>query len=72
MASSKQVAILVDEIELMDLTMGLCRLEDHWLNMTSDAIKRNEDSGYIVTCNQVINAITELKTKLKVIKEEQF
>ena len=69
---SKQVAILVDEIELMDLTMGLCRLEDHWASMTRDAINRNEDSGYIVTCNQVINAIVDLKTKLKTIKEEQF
>lgn len=69
---NKQVAVLVDEIELMDLTMGLCKLEDHWLGLTRDAVKRNDDSGYIVTCNQVINAIVELKTKLKVIKEEQF
>ena len=68
----KQVAVLVDEIELMDLTMGLCKLEDHWINMTQDAIERNEDNGYIVTCNQVIDAIVELRTKLKVIKEEQF
>ena len=70
--SNKQVAILVDEIELMDLTMGLCRLEDHWLGMTRDAVERHEDSGYIVTCHQVINAIVDLKTKLKTIKEEQF
>ena len=70
--SNKQVAILVDEIELMDLTMGLMRLEDHWLGVTREAVDRNEDSGYIVTCNQVINAIVDLKTKLKTIKEEQF
>lgn len=69
---NKQVAVLVDEIELMDLTMGLCKLEDHWLGLTKDAVERNDDSGYIVTCNQVINAIVDLKTKLKVIKEEQF
>lgn len=70
--SNKQVAVLVDEIELMDLTMGLCRLEDHWLGITRDAVVNDEDNGYIVTCNQVINAIVDLKTKLKTIKEEQF
>ena len=68
----KQVALLVDEIELMDLTMGLSRLEDHWINLTKDAIDKHEDNGYIVTCNQVINAISDLKTKLKTLKEEQF
>ena len=57
---------------MMDLTMGLCRLEDHWLGMTRNAVERNEDSGYIVTCNQVINAIVDLKAKLKTIKAEQF
>ena len=70
--TNKQVAILVDELELMDLTMGLCRLEDHWLNITREAVELNEDNGYIVTCNQVVNAIVDLKTKLKTIKEEQF
>ena len=68
----KQVALLVDEIELMDLTMGLSRLEDHWINLTKDAIEKHEDNGYIVTCNQVINAISDLKTKLRTLKEEQF
>lgn len=72
MTSNKQVAILVDELELMDLTMGLMRLEDHWINITRDAVVNNEDNGYIVTCNQVVNAIADLKTKLKTIKEEQF
>ena len=72
MTSNKQVAILVDELELMDLTMGLMRLEDHWINLTRDAVVNNEDDGYIVTCNQVVNAIADLKTKLKTIKEEQF
>ena len=72
MTSNKQVAILVDELELMDLTMGLMRLEDHWINLTRDAVVNNEDNGYIVTCNQVVNAIADLKTKLKTIKEEQF
>ncbi len=70
--STKQVDILVDELELMDLTMGLMRLEDHWLGITREAINGNEDSGYIVTCSQVINAIVDLKAKLKTIKEEQF
>ena len=72
MTSNKQVAILVDELELMDLTMGLMRLEDHWINLTRDAVVNNEDNGYIVTCNQVVNAIADLKTKLKTIKQEQF
>ena len=72
MTSNKQVAILVDELELMDLTMGLMRLEDHWINITRDAVVNNEDNGYIVTCNQVVNAIADLKTKLKTIKQEQF
>ena len=70
--AEKQVALLVDEIELMDLTMGLNRLEDHWINLTKDAVERHEDNGYIVTCNQVINAIGDLKTKLRTVKEEQF
>jgi len=70
--TAKQVAILVDEIELMDLSMGLMKLEDHWIGLTEDAVKRNDDSGYIVTCNQIINAITDLKTKLNTVKEEQF
>ena len=70
--STKQVAILVDELELMDLTMGLMRLENHWLGITREAVEMNEDSGYIVTCNQVINAITDLKDRLKTIKQEQF
>ena len=72
MANPKQVAILVDEIELMNLTMGLCRLEDHWMGICSDAIRRRDDSGSIVTYHQVINAITDLKDKLKTIKQEQF
>ena len=70
--TKKQVAILVDELELMDLTMGLMRLEDHWLNITREAVELNEDSGYIVTCSQVVNAITDLKDRLKTIKQEQF
>ena len=70
--SAKQVAILVDELELMDLTMGLMRLEDHWLNITREAVELNEDSGYIATCSQVVNAIVDLKAKLNTIKEEQF
>lgn len=69
---SKQVALLVDELELMDLTMGLNRLYDHWAQTTVQAIKNQCSDDYLTTCNHVMEAITKLETKLKTIKEEQF
>ena len=69
---SKQVALLVDELELMDLTMGLDKLYQHWAETIVQAQRNQCSEGYIATCNQVMNGIWDLETKLKAIKEEQF
>ena len=69
---SKQVALLVDELELMDLTMGLGKLYDHWAQTTVQAIRNQCSDSYLTTCNSVMDSIRDLETKLKVIKEEQF
>ena len=69
---SKQVAILVDQIELTDLTMGLNRLYQHWAQTTADAVRNQCSEQYIETCNHVMQSITKLESKLYKIKEEQF
>ena len=69
---SKQVLILVDELELMDLTMGLNRLYDHWAQTTANAVQNHCSDDYLNTCNSVLQSITKLETKLNTIKEEQF
>ena len=72
MTQPKQVAILVDELELTDLQMGLNKLWQSWAETVVQAQRNKCSEGYIVTCNQVMNAITKLETKLTMIKEEQF
>ena len=69
---SKQVLILVDEIELTDLTMGLNRLYDHWAQTTAHAIQNQCSDDYLTTCNSVMKSITTLESKLQTIKQEQF
>ena len=72
MTQPKQVAILVDELELIDLQMGLSKLYQYWSETVVQAQRNQCSEGYIVTCNQVMNSISELETKLTAIKEEQF
>ena len=69
---SKQVAVLVDELELMDLTMGLKQLYSHWADTVVRAISNQCSDEYISTCNSVMDNIIKLESKLNVIKEEQF
>ena len=69
---TKQVAILVDELELTDIQMGLMHLVRDWRDQADFAMMHNSSDPYVETCHSVVDGIIQLQSKLRTIKEEQF
>ena len=69
---SKQVLILVDELELLDIQMGLNKIYSHWADTLNTAVGQNCSDDYIGTVNMILENISKLETKLNIIQKEQF
>lgn len=68
----KQVALLVDELELTDISMGLTNLITQWRDHAENASRHNSSDSYVQTCFGVIDNIIQLQSKVRKIREEQF
>ena len=69
---SKQVALLVDELEITDIQMGLVHLVREWRDHADFALMHNSSDDYAQTCHSIVDGIIKLQSKIRTIKEEQF
>lgn len=70
--SMKQIALLVDEQELTDISMGLVHLITQWRDHADFALIHNSSDTYVETCHSIVENIIQLQTKINKVKEEQF
>ena len=70
--AEKQVALLVDELELTDISMGLANLITKWRDHAETASRQNSTDSYVQTCHSVVESIIQLQSKVRKVKEEAF